>query len=191
MCSSTHSHGYIFQPNRSFALVSRLCIILSRVLELRPPWRLSSLPRELFHCHVESFEGDANAWFESESACRWAKERTGISDRSTRTFIDPREARGTSSFCFLDWTCAAGASELAASEFLAALLSFGMGAEAAKSFARDREYDDFVLPNSVHDRPGPIAVAAFRLCSCLQTMRVTAAMAAPPAARTGARPNRT
>ena len=69
--------------------------------------------------------------------------------------------------CFSDWTCAAGANELAASEFLAALLSFGMGAEATKleSFARDREYDDFDLPNSLDDPPGPIAVAAFRLFS--------------------------
>ena len=89
-------------------------------------------------------------------------------------FIDPPEARGSKSLlgspgvfklCFSDWTCAAGANELAASEFLAALLSFGMGAEAAKSFARDREDYDFVLPNFLDYRPGPIAVAAFRLFS--------------------------
>ena len=52
-----------------------------------------------------------------------------------------------------------------APEFLAALLSFGMGAQAAKAFAKDREAEGGFDRHWSGEPPGPIAVAALSLFS--------------------------
>ena len=64
-------------------------------------------------------------------------------------------------------TNAAGANDLEASEFLAALLSFGMGVEDAKFFAEDHlgKGNAWSFQRSQAEHPGQITAGAFGLFS--------------------------
>lgn len=140
------------------------------------------MPRELFCCHVGVFE-ESDEWSESEAALRWAKEHTGrqagtrchaLRGRTTLFIQYLRCLREKHCKLYLEYTqdaVGAGANDLEASEFLAALLSFGMGVEAAKSFVDERWPEGDVRSfqsNAPSKDPGPIAAGAFRLFSAVE-----------------------